>query len=89
MGKRHLLKNNILYRMYKDKWGREPRYYINFTTLTQYRHYEANHCALYVNDDGLLCNDKDEPLPEHIQLYYVKWLDSEVDRILTGNNDDT
>lgn len=87
MKKRYLVKDNILYRMYKDKWGHEPRYYINFNTLTQYRHYEAGHCVLYVNSNGLLCNHKDEPLPEHIQLYYAQWLDSEVDRILTDGTD--
>ena len=82
MTKRFIRRKGILYRKRRDRWGVSHLYYVNFDKLSQYK--RGKQLALYVNDDGVLCNYKDEALPDWVQAHYNSHVEEEVERLLLG-----
>ena len=84
MTKRYLVKNNMLYKIYKNKWGKQKRYFIDFDSLMYYHIRLCKREQLI--DKGLrgLHREDGRPLPDSIQKIYKRWIEKEVESLLTG-----
>ena len=88
MTKRYLVKNDMLFKMYKDQWGRHKRYFINFGSLVYYNVKTAKQEQLIVKGQDQLRHENGRILPDHIQKIYKEWIEDEVERMFTGDTND-
>ena len=87
MTKRYLVKDNMLFKMYKDQYGRRPRHFINFDNLIYFNVKQRKQEQLTVEGHDQLRYPDGRVLPSHVQEIYREWIDDQVERMFTGDSD--